>query len=166
MESEALCEPFERWLAPRMPDAERLRVGEFESPKSGFSAQTFFVPLRFRRGGAECEERVVLRVESPEPAMYPQQAPGLDVEVEIQYRAMEAVSRSAKVPLAPLIGFEPNPRILGAPFFAMGFVEGKVPVENPPYTQEGFFVEAAPNDRRRMLEDGLRVLAVRAPRAA
>jgi aminoglycoside phosphotransferase (APT) family kinase protein len=41
----------------------------------------------------------------------------------------------------------------------MGFVDGDVPIESPPYTTAGFFVDAAPGERRRLVEDGLRVLA-------
>src|SRR5262245_49592951 len=95
----------------------------------------------------------------PEPSVYPTQAPGLDVEVEIQWRAMQALGRAGGIPLAPQIGYEADPAVLGAPFFVMGFVPGKVPIEHPIYTKEGFFAEAAPDERRRMLEDGLRVLA-------
>ncbi len=159
MEDEELRQPFERWLAQRWSDAEGLRVGEFRSPKSGFSARSFFVPVSYRRRGEAYEEQVVLRIENPEPPIYPQQTLELDVEIEIQYRTMEALARTGKAPLAPLIGYEADPSLLGSPFFAMGFVGGDVPIENPPYTQQGFFVEASPEDRRRMIENGLRVLA-------
>ena len=53
----------------------------------------------------------------------------------------------------------PTPSVLGAPFFVMGYVAGQVPIENPPYTQEGFFADASPDERTRMIDDGLRVLA-------
>jgi len=154
-----LREPFGRWLAEKWPDAQDLRVDEIESPKSGFSATTLFVPVRFRKDGRDHAEKVVLRIESPDPAIYPAQAPGLDVEIEIQYRVMEALTTTRRVPLAPLIGFESNARILGQPFFAMGHVEGNVTIENPPYTREGFFKEARAAERHAMIENGLRVLA-------
>lgn len=159
MEVAELREPFERWLAVRRPDLEDLRVGALESPKSGFSALTLVAPVEGVRRGAPYQERVVLRVESPDPAIYPAQAPGLDVEVELQFRVMEALARAEAAPLAPLIGYEPDASVLGQPFFAMGYVEGEVAIENPPYTQEGFFVAAAPEARRAMIEGGLRVLA-------
>ena len=159
MDPAKLREPFERWLAARWPDARDLRVAELASPKSGFSALTLVAPVRSCRDGREVEERVVLRVESPDPAVYPQQAPGLDVEVEIQYRVMEALARAGKAPLAGLIGYEPDASVLGAPFFAMEYVAGEVAVENPPYTQQGFFRDAAPEERRRMVESGLAALA-------
>jgi aminoglycoside phosphotransferase (APT) family kinase protein len=159
MDVEKLREPFERWLAARWPDVRDLRVAELASPKSGFSALTLVAPVRYRRDAREHEQKVVLRVESPDPAVYPQQAPGLDVEVEIQYRVMEGLGRAGKAPLARLIGYEGNASVLGAPFFAMEYVAGEVAVENPPYTQQGFFVDAAPADRRRMVENGLAALA-------
>jgi aminoglycoside phosphotransferase (APT) family kinase protein len=158
-EYDELRGPFRRWLAARWADVEDLRVGQPESPKSGFSARTLFVPLKLRRAGLECEERLVLRLENPEPAIYPQQAPGLDVEVAIQYRTMETLARVAKIPLAGLIGYEPDPQVLGAPFYVMRHIEGQVPVEDPIYTKEGFFTEASPKQRRRLVEGGLRVLA-------
>lgn len=157
------------WLGRRWSGARALRLGDFESPKSGFSARTVVVPVAFEREGRACEERVVLRLENPEPAIYPQQAPGLECEVEIQYRAMEAIGRAmaasgrsspaGRVPLAPLVGYEPDPGVIGTPFYVMEYVEGQVPVEDPIYTKQGFFVDASPAERRRLVERGLDTLA-------
>jgi aminoglycoside phosphotransferase (APT) family kinase protein len=41
----------------------------------------------------------------------------------------------------------------------MGFVAGELPSVSPPYTREGFFAKARTDQRRRMIEDGLAVLA-------
>ena len=147
------------WLAPRLPGATDLSVGAAGTPASGFSAETLILPVTYRRDGVEVEERYVLRVETPDPPIYPPQAPGLDVEVRVQYEVMRALAEGSDVPVAPLVGYEPDPAVLGAPFFVMGFVEGDVPVENPIYTQAGFFADAAPADRRRLVDDGLAVLA-------
>ena len=159
IDPESVRAPFAKWLSQRWPDVASLRVGAVQSPKSGFSAQTLILPVEGERAGVPFSEKVVLRIESPEPAVYPQQAPGLDCEVEIQFRAMAAVAATGVVPLAPLIGFEGDASVLGAPFFAMGFVEGEVPIENPIYTAEGFFVDATPAERARLVEEGLCALA-------
>jgi aminoglycoside phosphotransferase (APT) family kinase protein len=158
-DADALRAPLEGWLAARLPGATDLRLGELARPKGGYSAETLIFPVRLRRGGRELEERYVLRRELPEPSVYPAQAPGLDVEVWIQWRTMVALARTGGIPLAPRVGYESDPAVLGAPFFVMGFVPGQVPIEHPIYTKEGFFAEAAAEERRRMLEDGLRVLA-------
>lgn len=148
-----------RWLERHLVGASCLLVGDLSRPASGFSAETIVVPVSYRRGGEAREDRFVVRKETPDPAIYPPQAPGLDLEIQIQYRVMRALIQHSEVPVAPLVAFEPDPGILGAPFFVMGFVDGAVPVENPIYTQAGFFVEATPSERERMLDDGLRVLA-------
>ncbi len=150
---------LEQWLAARLPDRAGLRLGAFDRPTSGFSAETLVLPITSERDGPSATERVVLRIETPDPAVYPQQAPGLDVEIEIQVRVMETLAVASEVPVAPLIGYEPDPDVLGAPFFVMHFVDGDVPIENPIYTQAGFFVDAAPEIRARMIDDGLRTLA-------
>ena len=83
----------------------------------------------------------------------------VECEVEIQYRTMEALAKTGAVPLAPLIGYEGDAGVLGTPFYVMGFVDGEVPVEDPIYTKEGFFVDATPDERCRLVEGGLRALA-------
>lgn len=143
------------WLAPRL-GAAQVDVTTDGAPSSGFSAETVLLTARTSGGDAH---RLVLRRETPDPAVYPAQVPGLDVEVEIQYRAMAAMTRASDIPLAPLVGYEADPTVLGAPFFVMRFVDGDVPIESPPYTQAGFFADATPAQRARLLRGGLDVLA-------
>jgi aminoglycoside phosphotransferase (APT) family kinase protein len=114
---------------------------------------------RYRRGGQDWSERFVLRRETPDPAVYPQQAPGLDTEIDIQYRTMCALTAASSAPLARLVGYEADPAVLRAPFFVMGYVDGEVPIENPLYTRSGFFVDATPDERASMITEGLGVLA-------
>jgi aminoglycoside phosphotransferase (APT) family kinase protein len=150
---------LERWLGDRL-EVDAVRIGTIRRPQgSGFSAETLIFPAHVQRGTERHDEHLVLRRETPDPPIYPSQAPGLAVEIQIQYRVMDALSRHSAVPVAPLVGYEPDPALLGAPFFVMRYVDGQVPIESPVYTREGFFVDAAPADRRRMVEDGLRVLA-------
>jgi aminoglycoside phosphotransferase (APT) family kinase protein len=151
--------PLGRWLAARLENVDAVEVGEFEKPTGGFSATTLLIPIRTWRAAEVRDEQIVLRMETPEPAIYPAQAPGLEVEVEVQFRTMQALRAHSKLPLAALVGYEADAGVLGAPFFVMDFVEGVVPRENPIYTQEGFFTEATPDQRRNMIEEGLRAMA-------
>jgi aminoglycoside phosphotransferase (APT) family kinase protein len=149
---------LEQWLAARVPGATRLRVGDAGRPVGGYSAETLIVPVTYEVDGRERRDRFVLRIETTDPPVYPEQAPGTGVEIEVQYRAMRALE-GTRVPVAPLLGFETDPGVLGAPFFVMRYVDGDVPAENPVYTREGFFADARPDQRDRMITDGLRVLA-------
>jgi aminoglycoside phosphotransferase (APT) family kinase protein len=150
---------LERWLAARLPGAQAVRLAAPRRLSGGYSAETLVLEASVQRGGAERAEKYVLRREMPEPAVYPVQAPGLDVEIEIQWRTMAALARHSQVPLAPLVGFERDAGVIGAPFFVMGFVDGVVPSVAPPYAAQGFFAEAKPEERARLVGDGLRVLA-------
>ena len=162
--AEASIEParianLERWLAARLPGAEAVQLAAPRRLSGGYSAETLVLEAGVRRAGMQHAERFVLRREMPEPAVYPVQAPGLEVEIEIQWRTMAALAKHSRVPLAPLVGFERDASLIGAPFFVMGFVDGVVPGVMPPYAASGFFAEAKPEERRRLVEDGLRVLA-------
>ena len=157
-DDDALRAPFRDWLAERWPEVSELEGGTYELPKSGFSAKTVFVPLRYRRDGRGVEDKVVLRLENPEPAIYPQQAPGLDVEIDIQYRSMQLLEASGRVPVAHPIGYEADASVLGQPFFVMEFAEGDVMTEDPPYTTEGFFAEASVEDQRKIYRRAMQTM--------
>ena len=159
-ESIAEQERLIAWLGARLPGATELRIDDLRRPEgSGFSAETQIFTAHFRVDDAERAERFVFRRETPDPAVYPQQAPGYDVEIDIQYRVMDAIAAHGHVPVAPLVGYESDPAVLGSPFFVMRFVDGVVPIENPLYTTQGFFVDATPSERHTMVENGLRTLA-------
>ena len=62
--------------------------------------------------------------------------------------------------MCPLVGYEPDPSVLGQPFFVMGFVEGVIPADVPRYSEAGFLVdEATPEQRERMVRTGLEAMA-------
>src|SRR5690606_7308910 len=78
---------------------------------------------------------------------------------EEQYRVMEIAGRSGKVRVAKVFWLERDPTLLGAPFFIMEKLKGRVAVSIPPYMQEGWVVDATPQQRATMWEDGVRQLA-------
>lgn len=146
------------WLSGAL-GADDVQLSLEGRPAGGFSAETTILSADVRRGHVVTTERFVLRRETPEPAVYPAQSDQDLPEIEIQFRIMEALHTTTTIPIAPLIGYETDPAVLGAPFFMMGFVEGVVPIESPPYTAEGFFVGASPMQRRSMISNGLAALA-------
>ncbi|MEE4192404.1 MAG: phosphotransferase family protein [Halieaceae bacterium] len=158
---EAFNATLQDWLNQHWRGTENLRVeGDSLSPAgSGFSATTLIIPVSYTRDGWNTRDHVVVRMESDGPPTYPQQSDHFDIEIELQYRAMEVLSGNPGIPVAPLIGYEADASILGAPFFAMGYIEGDVPIEQPIYTATGFYAEAAPVQRTAMIKSGLEVLA-------
>lgn len=140
-----------RWLSPRL-DSEATVTLEGK-PGSGYSAET----LVFTATTAAGDERLVLRRDTAGPSPYPEQAEGLGNGVALQHTVARALD--GRVPVAPIVGYEPSPDGLGAPFFVMRFVAGVVPIEDPPCTREGFYAEAPPALRTAMHESGLAAMA-------
>jgi aminoglycoside phosphotransferase (APT) family kinase protein len=147
--------PLQGWLEAHVSMADAVELLGVKQASSGFSADTTMVDVAVTRGGIANEERYVLRTESPDPPVYPVQVPGWQVEIELQYRIMDALGTHSDVPVAPMIGYEADPSVLGAEFFVMGFRDGEVPVENPPYTTAGFFLDHTPTEVRAMIERGV-----------
>ena len=54
---------------------------------------------------------------------------------------------------------EPDPHHLGAPFFVMERIEGRVPADIPPYTFEGWLHDASPEEQRLLQEGSVGILA-------
>lgn len=140
-----------QWLSERRGEPVELAVQG--KPGSGFSADN----LIFTATAGERSSTHVLRVESSNEPPYPEQAPGLGTGVALQTRVMAAIAD--RVPVAPLVGVELDPAILGAPFVVMDFVAGVVPKEMPPCTAEGFYAEAAPSLRHNMIRSGIGAMA-------
>lgn len=149
----------EAWLAPRLGADSVVMLDAKRPSGQGFSAETVMFTAEAHRGDETSHERLVLRLENPEPAIYPAQSSEDLAEIEIQHRVMTAIASHGTVPVAPVVGYEADASVAGKPFFVMRFVEGQVPIESPLYTQEGFFTEATPEQRRRLITTGIEAMA-------
>jgi aminoglycoside phosphotransferase (APT) family kinase protein len=151
MTDDELLDVLAGWLTPRLGGRPEL-VAEGR-PGSGYSAENLV--LSAAMGGST--RRLVLRRDSVDSPVYPEQAAGLSTGIVLQHRIMTALAGT--VPVAEVIGIETDPAVLGVPFFVMGYVDGQVPIEDPPYPKAGFFVELEPARRAAMLDEGIAVLA-------
>jgi len=121
-------------------------------PSGGFSAETILLTAESSSLG---KQRFVVRLETPEPAVYPAQSDLPMPEIEIQFRIMDSIGRNSPLPVATLVGYERDPAILGTPFFVMHHVDGVVPLESPPYSVEGFFTDLTAEERTELISNGL-----------
>jgi aminoglycoside phosphotransferase (APT) family kinase protein len=63
------------------------------------------------------------------------------------------------VPVPPLVGYEPDPSVLGAPFYVMAEMEGDAPPDLPPFTKTGWVLELPPSDQASLYERSIAMLA-------
>ena len=142
------------WLGGRMRAARDIRVANLSYPLgAGMSHETILFDAHWRERTAERSQGMVVRIKPMQRTVYP------DDLFDQQYRLIQLMHEHGEVRVARPLWFEADAAILGAPFFVMEKVAGRVAVTFPPYSREGWLTEVAPADRRRMWEDAVRQLA-------
>ena len=151
---EAARDVIARWLARTMPHATGVEVGPITGPAlTGFSNETLMFDASWTSDGARRTEGLVIRVKPTRHTIF------LEPDFESQYRVMRILAERTDVPMPPVKWFEDDESVLGAPFFVMGRVEGRVPADSPPYTMSGWMLEdSTPEQRRTLVEDGMDAL--------
>jgi aminoglycoside phosphotransferase (APT) family kinase protein len=151
---EVLAGKLTRWLAARMSGASGLELTDFTYPRgAGQSHETILFDARWREDNAERRQGYVVRIRPSEFTVFP------DNLFEEQYRVMKALHDGGHVRVARPMWLEEDAAVLGAPFFVMEKVRGRVPVSIPPYAKSGWLAEATPAQRRHLWEGAVRQLA-------
>ena len=76
-----------------------------------------------------------------------------------QVRAMRLTAAHG-LPVPEIVGHEPDPGVLGRPFFVMARVPGRVPADDdPPFTKAGFLKDASPPHQRRFHDAAVDAIA-------
>lgn len=133
------------WMARQMPNARDVRIVDVVIPQtSGFSNETFLVDAAWTDEHGDQEVELVVRGQAPSNVLFPES----DLVVH-QFRTMQLLGKHSDVPVARMRWAEPDPAVLGRPFFVMDRLHGLVPGDSPPYTTEGFVMEMDAETRHR-----------------
>lgn len=148
------CSLLQGWLRDRLPRAQDLIVSGLRTPSgSGFSGETLLFEAEWTEAGSRHSEPLVARVAPTAYQLFP------EPRFADQCRVMSILDRETDVPVPAVRWYEADPDPLGAPFVVMDQVAGLVPGDVPTYHQEGWLVEASPEDRARLWWGGVDVLA-------
>ncbi|MER5941515.1 phosphotransferase family protein [Streptomyces sp. NPDC001928] len=131
------------WLRTRLPGAQAVGVTVPES--NGLSSETLLFDIEHPEPPVRA---CALRL-AADPAAYTV-FPVYDMPR--QYRTMRVVAEHTDLPVPRALWLEEDPGPLGAPFFVMERVEGRVPPDVMPYTYEGNWLHAASDEERERLE--------------
>ena len=146
---QATREVLTTWLGvpERLPEAEVIQL---ETPEfSGFSSETLMIDVEHRHGLA----RLAVRVAPQHYQVFP------DVRFAEQYRLMRILHTRTDIPVPPIRWYEADKNHLGAPFFVMDRIEGRVPTDMPPYHTDGWVTGIEPAERAAMWWSALEILA-------
>lgn len=137
---------LEQWWSRRIGSA--VTVSDLSIPKAGFSNETIIGAARVE--GAEVE--FVARIEPTDHQLF------LEPSAAFQAAMMRSVGRTGRVPVPEVILEEQDASVLGAPFFLMKRVEGRIPPDRPCWHEGGWTAELVASDRTRLYDNGLRAL--------
>ncbi|WP_225821880.1 phosphotransferase family protein [Streptomyces naphthomycinicus] len=131
------------WLGTRLPGAKA--AGVTVPASNGMSSETLLFDIDHPRAPVTS---CVLRL-AADPAAYTV-FPAYDMAR--QYRTLRLVAEHTDVPVPRVLWLEEDPGPLGAPFFVMARVAGRVPPDVMPYTYEGGWLHGASDTEREHLE--------------
>lgn len=140
---EDLTRRLTAWLGTRLPGAKA--TGVTVPASNGMSSETLLFDLEHPE--APCTA-CALRL-AADPAAYTV-FPVYDMAR--QYRTLRLVAERTDVPVPRVLWLEEDPGPLGAPFFVMERVAGRVPPDVMPYTYEGSWLHGASDAEREYLE--------------
>lgn len=106
-----------RYLAQKL-EAEQLTINGIWQNLEGWSMETFSLDLSYVQKGQTIRRSLILRKEPAAGLLDP-------YDCSIEYRVLTALGRT-KVAVPKTYWYEPDPEVLGLPFYVMEKVEGQV----------------------------------------
>jgi aminoglycoside phosphotransferase (APT) family kinase protein len=141
------------WLGPRVAPGAGFSVSEIVMPEgTGVANETLMFDAAWTASGREQSQGFVVRIASDNP-LY------IGADLRIHHDMYAALASHDGVPVPRVYGYEADPELLGAPFFVMERIHGRVPGDQPPWPTSGFVFDATPDQRREMWENAVAVLA-------
>jgi aminoglycoside phosphotransferase (APT) family kinase protein len=146
---------LQRWLEARL-DVEGVAVTDLSVPKAGFSNETILGTAMWvdATDDADEDKRVVEFVLRIEPTGHQ-----LFVEPDALRQAEVMSALAGHVPVPRVWLTESDQTVLGAPFFMMERVHGRIPSDVPSWHQKGWTLDLSPTDRTTLHDHALQQLA-------
>jgi aminoglycoside phosphotransferase (APT) family kinase protein len=144
---------LQAWLQGKLPGATEVAVTAMQTPASnGFSAETLMFEASWRTAdGAARRERLVGKVAPTGFQIFP------EPRFAEQFRLLQILAGTG-IPVPAVHWHEPDPAVLGAPFYVMSRIDGDVPTDMPPYHTGGWLTETSPAERESIWWSGVSVL--------
>lgn len=133
--------------------AEALSITSVWKNLEGWSMETYSLGLSYRKDGRPVEQDIIIRKEP---------ATGLmddNYDVSVEFRVLSALNKT-EVAVPKTYWYEPDPEILGGPFYAMEKVEGEIPFPPPASFDPDFRLIPDDQERQSLGADFVRNLAL------
>ena len=152
----ALGSMLQGWLRAKLKLSEPPVISGVRMPPSGgLSSTSLLFEAEWSSQGAPERGAYVARM-APEQSAVPV-FPRYDLPG--QFRLIDEVSRRCDVPLPRLRWNQPDGHPLGTAFFVMDQVDGRVPLDNPPYVFGGWLLDATAEERAQLELASVKIVA-------
>ncbi|MDH6676872.1 aminoglycoside phosphotransferase (APT) family kinase protein [Rhodococcus sp. LBL1] len=147
---------LQAWLGTKLPVGADPEVTDVQVPAAnGMSNETILFDALWNEDGERRHHYLVARI-APAPSGVPV-FPSYDLDQ--QYQVIKAVGAHSPVPVPRVYWSETSTAALGGEFFVMERLDGQVPPDVMPYNFGSWVSEGSPEDRRRLQDTSVRVLA-------
>jgi aminoglycoside phosphotransferase (APT) family kinase protein len=141
------------WMAPRVAGAHDFAITHIGIPSgSGLANETLLLDAQWQADGALVKRGYVVRIEASDPLF-----PGSSARQ--QFLMNRALQGTPGVPVPQVLDVEENCTLLGAPFYVMERIDGRVPADDPPFHHRGWVTELEESERRALFVDAVRTMA-------
>jgi aminoglycoside phosphotransferase (APT) family kinase protein len=141
---------LETWLGERL-GASSVVVSDLSVPKAGFSNETILGRADWTDSSGACVRDFALRVEPTSHQLF--------VAPDAMRQARVMSELAGRVPVPTIWLTEVGSGVLGAPFFLMDRVHGRIPGDVPSWHKKGWTTELDEDQRRALHDNALHALA-------
>jgi aminoglycoside phosphotransferase (APT) family kinase protein len=142
------------WLRGKLPGARDLTITDLCGPaETGFSSDTLMFAAQWADTTGTHREPMVARFKPAGFTVFP------TYDIARQFHVMRILGHNTDVPVPRMRWLEEDEAPLGAPFYVMDRVDGRVPADNPPYHLGGWLHDLAPPEREALWWSGLDAMA-------
>ncbi|MCR9093775.1 MAG: phosphotransferase family protein [bacterium] len=155
-DDQVLRQRLQDWLATQLPDGAAPQVSEISSPSSsGMSSETLLFDASWKGEGGATESGEFVGRMAPSEQDLPT-FPSYDMSMQA---GVLRLAGDYGVPVPAVRWLETDPGPLGAPFFVMERLRGRVPGDVPPYLAAGWVFEASDAERRQLQDATVEAIA-------
>src|ERR1700739_524953 len=141
-------------LSSKLPGAQNITVTDVQVPGAGgLSNETVLFTATWREGGVERGRGMVARVQPDGPGVFP------EYDLRKEAAVITALAEKSNVPVPGVYFFSDDAAVFGSPFLVMQRVDGRIPADDPPFTANGWVLDLTPEQRRRMWQNSIDILA-------
>jgi aminoglycoside phosphotransferase (APT) family kinase protein len=152
-DAEAKRDKLQAWLTSKLPSAADISISLLARASTGYASEIHFFDLHWQEAGRERIEKLVIREEPMALRVFPVYDMGKE------FHTMRCLQGTA-VPVPKMHWLELDDKVLGAPFFVMGKVEGEI-IDPQQFAEEpqGPLWRATPEGRGKIWRQAIEVIA-------